>query len=208
MIYTTRTGENFFKCSCRNCGRHIEFPSNGAGMTVPCPHCGKETMLGVSASAPIPNKSNKALWVKVGVAVVIIGAVVAFIWPQKQKVAAATPPPKVVAAPVVPVVNTNKPVSPTPVANIINDFDVSKISLQKMAGSGLVYAVGTLNNTQERQRYGVKIELNQLDEKGQNLGVVSDYVSTMDSHQEWQFKAILTSPHVAKVTVAGIREQH
>jgi hypothetical protein len=208
MIYTTRTGEpNYFKCSCQNCGRHIEFPSNGAGMTISCPHCGKNTVLGVAAAtSPIVRKSKKVLGVTVALMVVIAGAVVAFIWPQKQKVSAAAPPPKAVAAPVVPVEKTNKPVS-QPAANTISDFDVSKISLQKMPGSSLVYAVGTLKNDVDRQRFGVKIVLNQLDEKGQNLGVVSDYVSVVDPQQAWQFKAILTSPQVAKVTVAGIREQ-
>lgn len=209
MIFTVRTGEpNFFKCHCQRCGGHIEFPSNGAGMTIDCPHCGKKTVLGGSVGAPILKKSSKFVWVAVGTAVVIIGAAVAFIWPQKQKVAAAAPPPKVVAAPVVPVVNTNKPVSQAaPVATTISDFDVSKISLQKTPGSGLVYAVGTLKNDAGRQRFGVKIVLNQLDEKGQNLGVVSDYVSVVNPQDTWQFKAVLTSPQAVKVTVAVIREQ-
>jgi hypothetical protein len=198
-------------------------------MTINCPHCGKNTVLGVSSgTSPTAGESKKVLGVAVALMVVITGAVVAFIWPQKQKVSAAAPPPIAVAAPVVPVTKTNKPVSrpvsqPAPVANTanepasstvdepvsstINDFDVSKISLQKTLGSGLVYAVGTLKNDVGRQRYGVKIVLNQLDEKGQNLGVVSDYVSVVDPQDTWRFKAVLTSPHVAKVTVAVIREQ-
>jgi Zn-dependent protease with chaperone function len=31
--------------SCRHCGQHIEFPAEGAGMLVPCPHCAGETIL-------------------------------------------------------------------------------------------------------------------------------------------------------------------
>ena len=209
MIFTVRTGEpNYFKCNCQRCGGHIEFPGNGTGMTIDCPHCGKKTVLGAAGDAPVLRKSNKVLWVSVGLSVILTGAVAAFVWPQKQKVAAAAPPAKVEAAPVVSLEKTNKPVSqPTPVANTISDFDVSKISLQKTPGSGLVYAVGTLKNDAGRQRFGVKIVLNQLDEKGQNLGVVSDYVSVMNPQDAWQFKAVLTSPHVAKVTVAVIREQ-
>lgn len=216
MIYTVRSGEpNFFKCHCDKCGGHIEFPSNGAGMTINCPHCGKETVLGVSGNPPLIRKSNKALWITVGLAVVAAGAVAAFIWTQKQKVSAATPPAKAVAAPAapaVPVPNTNEAVSqpasqPEPASEAINDFAVGKISLQKVAGSGLVYAVGTAKNTVDRQRFGVKIELNLLDENDKNIGVVSDYVSVVDPHKAWQFKALLTHPHVAKVTVAGIKEQ-
>src|SRR5579885_3393075 len=31
--------------SCQHCGGHIEFPAEGAGMRVPCPHCTAETIL-------------------------------------------------------------------------------------------------------------------------------------------------------------------
>ena len=33
------------KCSCKRCGEHIAFPSEAAGQTVTCPHCGLETKL-------------------------------------------------------------------------------------------------------------------------------------------------------------------
>jgi len=35
----------FCLASCQHCGQHIEFPAEGAGMRVPCPHCAMETML-------------------------------------------------------------------------------------------------------------------------------------------------------------------
>src|SRR5947209_7305430 len=31
--------------SCESCGRHIEFPADGLGMSVSCPHCGQSTTL-------------------------------------------------------------------------------------------------------------------------------------------------------------------
>jgi Zn-dependent protease with chaperone function len=37
--------EGFGVAACENCGQHIEFPSEGAGLNVPCPHCGQETTL-------------------------------------------------------------------------------------------------------------------------------------------------------------------
>lgn len=37
--------QRFFLASCLNCGQHIEFPAEGAGMSVICPHCAKETVL-------------------------------------------------------------------------------------------------------------------------------------------------------------------
>jgi hypothetical protein len=35
----------FLRCPCNNCSGHIEFPSDGVGQTVTCPHCGMETLL-------------------------------------------------------------------------------------------------------------------------------------------------------------------
>ncbi|HLX69238.1 MAG TPA: FxLYD domain-containing protein [Verrucomicrobiae bacterium] len=219
MMFTVRSGEpNYFKCHCQRCGGHIEFPSNGAGVTIDCPHCGKKTVLGVAIGGAKLKKSNKVLWIALGLMAVIAGGAVVFIWPQKPKARAVADPVKVVdpvktvAAPFVPVTITNQPVSqttsqPAPAANTISDFDLTKISLQKVPGSSLVYAVGTAKNTVARQRFGVKIELNELDENDKNLGVISDYVSVVDPQKAWQFKAVLTSPHVAKVTVAGIKEQ-
>ena len=223
MIYTVKTGEpDYFKCACQNCGKHIEFPSNGTGVTVDCPHCGKKTVLGVATdSPPTAVKSKRSLWVTTGlIATVVVAGLGAFLWIQKQKETAIAPTPKpvvVAATPLVtPAVSINKPsASDKParpdespvIAETIDDFSVGKITLQKMQGSSLVYAVGTAKNTADRQRFGVRIELNLLDQQDRNLGVVSDYVSMVDPHKDWQFKALLTHTGVAKVTVADIKEQ-
>lgn len=37
--------ESFFKCQCAQCRESIEFPVDGVGETVPCPHCGTQTVL-------------------------------------------------------------------------------------------------------------------------------------------------------------------
>ena len=92
---------------------------------------------------------------------------------------------------------------------MIEDFSVGKIALRKIQGSSLVYAVGTVKNTVDRQRFGVRIQLNLLDEQDRNIGVVSDYVSVVEPNKDWQFRALLmpTQKGVAKVTVADIKEQ-
>jgi hypothetical protein len=33
------------KCKCQNCSQPISFPAEGAGTTIPCPHCGLDTIL-------------------------------------------------------------------------------------------------------------------------------------------------------------------
>ena len=43
---------HYLKCSCQQCGEHIEFPSDGLGMKILCPHCGGQTQL-VSEKVPL-----------------------------------------------------------------------------------------------------------------------------------------------------------
>lgn len=42
------------KCKCQHCNQNIEFDSDNAGATIPCPNCGMETMLFVVAASPRP----------------------------------------------------------------------------------------------------------------------------------------------------------
>lgn len=37
--------EPFLKCLCENCGGPIEFPAQGVGLKIECPHCGQRTVL-------------------------------------------------------------------------------------------------------------------------------------------------------------------
>src|SRR5438105_5871105 len=43
------------KCSCSQCGNHLEFPLEGAGAIIACPHCGEQTQLTLDA----PPQSDK-----------------------------------------------------------------------------------------------------------------------------------------------------
>ncbi len=40
-----QTEDGYLKCKCNNCDIFIEFPANGVGQAVTCPHCGMETVL-------------------------------------------------------------------------------------------------------------------------------------------------------------------
>jgi ribosomal protein S27E len=40
--------------SCQQCGEHIEFPADGHGMRVQCPHCAAETVLIANPQQPEP----------------------------------------------------------------------------------------------------------------------------------------------------------
>jgi hypothetical protein len=52
----------FVKCSCQNCGGHIEFDTSRLGQTVACPHCHLETKLVVpDAGSTLPNPSSPSI---------------------------------------------------------------------------------------------------------------------------------------------------
>jgi hypothetical protein len=44
------------KTSCQHCGEHIAFPIEGAGQTVECPHCKRETILSIP-----PDETNQTV---------------------------------------------------------------------------------------------------------------------------------------------------
>lgn len=39
---------SYVTCLCRNCSENLEYEINHSGETIQCPHCGKETKLGIS----------------------------------------------------------------------------------------------------------------------------------------------------------------
>ncbi len=48
------------KCSCSQCGNHIEFPVEAANAVVDCPHCSQKTQLTLEAPPPAADKPSAA----------------------------------------------------------------------------------------------------------------------------------------------------
>ena len=67
--------------------------------------------------------------------------------------------------------------------------------------------MGTVKNNSDRQRFGVKIELDLLDAQDNKIGTTSDYIAILEPHKNWQFRALLTQPKAVKANVAKIEEQ-
>jgi len=82
-----------------------------------------------------------------------------------------------------------------------NDLRVSPVTLDRPKGSGLLYAVGTVLNNSDYQRFGVKIKLELYDVAGRKTGDTKDYIQLIEPHKEWNFRAIVLggSPVGAKV---------
>jgi hypothetical protein len=212
---------NYLKCSCKECGNHIEYPESAAGTTIDCPHCGQWTEL------PLPEKPVKATTVNLGLVAVIIGiiAVVSLaVWfyisgpksgdetapisvvkaptnPVVKAVAVPTnPPPPVVTQEVVEAVSPPRPKSHA-------DLKVGKIELEKTPGSSLVYAVGTVKNDSAYQRFGVKVELDLFDKDGTKMDTTQDYKDIIEPHKEWRFHALIPEKKTVSAKLAKITEE-
>jgi hypothetical protein len=69
-----------------------------------------------------------------------------------------------------------------------------------------VYAVGTISNATNRQRFGVKVELDLFDEAGRKVGSAKDYQAVLEPRGRWQFKALVVDSKARTAKVAAISE--
>ncbi|HEX3989434.1 MAG TPA: FxLYD domain-containing protein, partial [Verrucomicrobiae bacterium] len=82
-----------------------------------------------------------------------------------------------------------------------------KITLEKSDDGRVIHAVGTVRNTSNHQRFGVKVELDVLDAQGKKVGSATDYAQLIEPGKEWKFKALVTDPNAASAKIAAIKEQ-
>jgi hypothetical protein len=186
---------DYLKCSCQKCGDALEFPSSALGEVVDCPHCGEQTKLVLT-----PAKSVGKLAINTGLVLSVLTLVASSMgiyWRMTQK-----PGPSLGHA------TQTSTKAAIPKAFIeMNDFQIGEITLKKADGSGLVYAQGTVTNVTDRQRFGVKIELDLFNEHDDKIGNASDYLAVLEPHKAWQFNALLTEPKTAKAKLANLEEQ-
>jgi hypothetical protein len=197
----------YLKGECAHCGGPIGFPADSIGTTANCPHCGQPTELMLARPKEEPSVPRKTLiWTVVTVLLLglgLIGAIVALRIAEKR-----VPPKPEQAAETGSVPATNSSADPDPNNPVVKaGFRVSAISLEKAQGSSLIYAIGTLTNAANRQRFGVKLELDLLDDAGQKVGSARDYGQTLELHGEWQFKALVVESKAKSAKVASISEQ-
>ena len=201
----------YLKGECRECGGHLEFPVETVGMTIDCPHCGKPTELLLRAPPEEPSVPRKAiLWTVIAVVILGLGLAGAF-WAlnRAQKLAsrqnAKGPGLQSAAA------DTNA-VAEHLAAAVEQDpaskagFRIGAIQLEKTSGSSVVHAVGTLTNPANRQRFGVKVEIDLLDSAGKKLGTATDYQSVIEPNGQWEFKALVVDAKSVSARLASISE--
>ena len=219
---------DYYKCACKECGNNIEFPASAARTTIPCPHCGEWTELLVAKEEA---GESEETGVRIGLipligCVVLLAALIGggiLFWQHQQKSAAdgktdATSPVKVAAKPVTKTAPLPANSSPVPTQAVVqvapkpqrpkspDDLKAGAVELEKTKGSSLVYAVGTVKNDSDYDRYGVRIELDLVNLKGRKIGTAKDYKDFLGPNQEWQFRALIPDPKTVEAKVASVKE--
>jgi hypothetical protein len=197
----------YLKGECQRCAGHLEFLVDHVGVVVPCPHCGQETELLLPRPPEEPAVPRRAIiWTGIAVLVLGLGLAGAILalkrarkWAEGQKQQAVS------AAIVEHSTNFQSSVEATN-APPQTELLASEVTLEKAPGTSLVYAVGTVKNTSNRQRFGLKVELDLSDATGQKLGTASDYKPVLEPGAEWQFKALVVDSKAKSATVKTIHE--
>jgi hypothetical protein len=197
----------FLKCTCASCGGHIEFPADGIGMTIPCPHCGSHTELMLESPEVASQRSSRSVkWAIAGVVILLVG-VAGTLGALGLARKLLKNPPTITGGDQRSRRKPNASVARTEPMLLTNDFSVSNVTIEKTPGSTLMYAVGTAKNQSDRQRFNVTVELDLLDSAGMKVGTAKDYRSSVDAHGEWTFRALLLKGNVASARVTSIAEK-
>jgi hypothetical protein len=198
----------YLKGACQHCGGHLEFQADHIGMVVSCPHCGQETELMLLAPAEQPTVTRRALvWTGIAVIVLGLGLCAALIALKRAQTWAERNKQQTVAAPAPVAEPSASQLSESPTNSVGPDgLAASTVTIEKTPGSSLVYAVGTLKNVADRQRFGVKVEIVLSNAAGQQVGTASDYRQVLAPGAQWDFKALVVDSKAVSAKVSSIRE--
>jgi hypothetical protein len=195
----------YLKGECQHCHGHIEFPAESAGLTINCPHCGKPTELLLALPKDEPTVPLATIIYTI-VAVVIlvaglIGAIVALKMAQRK--VAHKKNGVVTQAPIIPTNAAPEPEDPIAQAG----FRVSPVAIENTAGTSLRHAVGTLTNTSDSQRFGVKIQFDLFDDSGQKIDTTKDYQQVIEPKGEWKFHAPVMTAKATAAKATSVTEE-
>lgn len=225
----------FSKCTCKNCGGHIEFPLSGLGQVVTCPHCGLSMelaldpalllelaggggkycskcsgTLNLDGSCPdckeARHRRNFVL-LAVTISVMAVGLIL-IAMKMAKKMNAISPGAQSLQ-------QTNRPtIKPAPKAVVVeppadpwHGLKVGPIAIDKTGDSRLIYAVGLVNNESDHQRFGVKVELDLLNPQGQKIGTATDTTGSIEPGKSWKFKAMVFDPKAVTAKLVKVTEQ-
>lgn len=205
------TESKFFKCTCAQCGGRIEFPADGIGQTVPCPHCRWPTELVLDTPEEISARPRRSLkWVVAGAVILFVGVVgVAAALVLARKLLRGPHSSQAAARAESRAVRTNQmPATERVATNLMNGFAISAVQIERTPNTTLLYASGTMTNETDKQRFGVTVEMELLDSSGRKIGGAKDYSrDAIEPHGTWAFRALLVQKATTSARVSAIREQ-
>ncbi len=186
---------------CQQCGCPFNFPAESTGLTADCPHCGQPTelLLALPPETKSPVNTKTIIYTVLIILILgggFLGAVLALKRAERltarqreatMKAAAQNPPP---------------PADPFAQAG----FNVSPVTIEKTQGDSLVHATGKIRNLTNRQRFGVRVEIELLDAAGNKVGDAKDYQAALEPAGEWQFRALVVDKRVVTAKVVAIKE--
>lgn len=190
----------FLKGECAECRGHIEFPAEATGTTTDCPHCGRPTELLLAVPVQESSVPTKTIVFSIIAILILLGGLVGAMIALKraQRVAAQKQEAQAKA-------NAQNPAKPVnPFADI--GFEASPVKVEKAAGSTLTYATGTIRNLANSQRFGVRVELDLLNEGGSKIGEAKDYQAVIEPNAPWRFQAQVLEKKAAGARVVSIKE--
>ena len=186
---------------CQQCGGMIEFQADAVGTMTDCPLCGQPTELMLALPSETDSSGRtKAIVFAVILLVILLGGVGGAMVALKRAQRLSAQRQQALA----PVAAQTQAKPADPFAAI--GFRTTPVSLDKGQGSSVVYAVGTIGNLTNRQRFGVRVELELLDATGNKVGNATDYRPTLEPNQEWRFRALVVEKKAASVKIAAIKE--
>lgn len=179
---------------CQHCGGHFEFPAEAAGVVGECPHCGQQTecLLATPPEESSPIRGKVTVFAVIAALILVGGWIgIQMALKRAERLAEKKSPPPVA-----------EPANPFAADN----FRASTVTLESTSGSKLVHAHGTVVNLANRQRFGVKVELELLDASGKPIGKASDYTGVVEANAEWKFRAPVIATKAASAKIVSIKE--
>ena len=195
------TGGKYLKGRCQHCDGPVEFPAEAVGTTADCPHCGQPTELFLVVPEQESAVPKRTIVLTAVTVIILVGGLVWVLVALKRAQRLAD------RSKITTVTTTAPPVAAVtqqPLAQA--GFQSSSVRLEKTQGSSLVYAIGSIRNETDRRRFGVKVELELLDDAGNVIGTAKDYQSTLEPGAEWRFKALVVESKAVAAKIASIKE--
>jgi hypothetical protein len=176
---------------CTECGGPIEFLAEMIGTTAQCPRCRKQTELLLAPPEIEPMVPRKVvIWTAITSAVLILGAIGVVVGLKHFEGLAAQKKERAGAA----------------VPGMPAGLAISAITVEKEAGTLEGCAVGTVENTSDRERRSIAVQLDTLDSAGQKVGILRAFRPALAVGAKWQFKLPLGDARAVSARLASVKE--